>query len=583
MKITGAEYIVQFLEQKNLEKIFLVTGGACAFIVDAIARSEKLKYFCFHHEQSAAMAADAVWRVSRKPGVTLSTSGPGATNLLTGIACSFFDSIPSIHITGQVNLKDNALNNNANPRQKGFQETNIVDMVKPITKYSTLVTDINSLPDELEKAYSIATTGRMGPVLIDIPMNIQKETFDLISSPLFYAENNHQIDSELLVSISIQIQEKLSQYERPLVVYGAGVGLAGVEEKLNSWLHLTQLPFVSSWGACGFVDHQNKNYLGNLGVYGDRCANFAVQNADCLIVLGSRLDSRQRSGNPAYFAPHADIFVFDIDAEELKKYDQQKYTTFNIDLKNFAEIFNFNCYVNNENWQTYLQNIKKEFFHKNADIKKNESLSPYAVIRKLSHCIDENAIVSLDIGANTAWFYQSFVKEKHTVFTAGGMAPMGYGLPAAIGAALESPSRQVICVAGDGGIQMNIQELQFIVHHNLNIKIIILNNFGYGMIKQFQDAYFQGRYEASDKGYSCPDFSKIANAYGIPSFNIINIENMTGEMFLEKGPLLLNVILPSDSMITPKLEVNKYLHDQFPYLSLEALKAWNPYFIYEKS
>jgi acetolactate synthase I/II/III large subunit len=183
MKLTGADYIVQFLEQKKLEKVFLVTGGACAFIVDSIARSEKLKYFCFHHEQSAAMAADAVWRVSGKVGVTLSTSGPGATNLITGIACSFFDSIPAIHITGQINLKDSSLHNGAKPRQKGFQETNIVDMVKPITKYSVLVTDINSLPDELEKAYNIATTGRMGPVLVDVPMNVQKETFKLVNSP----------------------------------------------------------------------------------------------------------------------------------------------------------------------------------------------------------------------------------------------------------------------------------------------------------------------------------------------------------------------------------------------------------------
>lgn len=585
MQITGADYIARFLEQKNLEKIFLVTGGACAFIVDSIARSEKLKYFCFHHEQSAAMAADAMWRVSRKPGVTLSTSGPGATNLITGIACSFFDSIPSIHITGQVNLKDATLNNSANPRQKGFQETNIVDMVKPITKYSTLVTDINSLPDELEKAYNIAITGRMGPVLIDIPMDVQKENFNPVVSSIASIKDAYEDNNDLLSSISAYIQEKLCSYKRPLIIYGAGVGLAGVEAEVNSWLNSNQVPFVSSWGACGFVDHQNENYLGNLGVYGDRCANFAVQNADCIIVLGSRLDSRQRSGNPLYFAPFANISVFDIDQEELNKYDNKKYKTFNVDLKKFKNIFKFQVNFSNKEWLQYIKDIKEEFFHQNVslvDEKESPITTPYAILKKLNRCIDQNSTITLDIGAHTAWFYQSFIRKEHTIFTAGGMAPMGYGLPAAIGAALEDPSRQVICIAGDGGIQMNIQELQLLVHHKLNIKVIILNNQCYGMIKQFQDAYFQGRYEATDKGYSCPDFSKIAQAYGIQSVNISHPDEINKEVFSSYGPLLVNIAIPSSSNITPKLEINRYLHDQFPYLDEEILNLWSPYYKYER-
>jgi acetolactate synthase-1/2/3 large subunit len=416
-------------------------------------------------------------------------------------------------------------------------------------------------------------------------MNVQKETFKLVNSPSLTSDSRHIEDENLFSSINKLIQNKLSFYERPLIIYGAGVGLAGIKDEVNKWIECNALPFVSSWGGCGFVDHENENYLGNLGVYGDRSANFAIQNADLIIVLGSRLDSRQRSGNPNYFAPYAKIFAFDIDTEELKKYDQEKYTPFKIDLKNFSKIFNFSISRKNKDWLEYIKNLKREFFHKRISFQKRKHnvLSPYKVIEKINDCIDENAIITLDIGAHTAWFYQTFMKKQHLIFTAGGMAPMGYGLPAAIGAALEQPSRQVICIAGDGGIQLNIQELQALVHHNLNIKIIVLNNFCYGMIKQFQQAYFESRYEASDKGYSCPDFSKIAHAYGIPSSTISNLKDINKGIFSNKGPLLLNVILSSDSIITPKLEVNRFLHDQFPYLSQEDLKQWSPYYLYERN
>ncbi|MGC3968148.1 MAG: thiamine pyrophosphate-binding protein [Pirellulales bacterium] len=301
-------------------RAFVVTGGACAFIVDAIERGdrEKFDYVCFQHEQAAAMGADAVWRVTGKPGATIATSGPGATNLLTGIACSHFDSIPAIHITGQVNAAESAASSGAAVRQAGFQETDIVAMARPITKYAVQVGSTAELRRELKKAYEIAMAPRRGPVLIDVPMNVQKDdagtTLDLPDASV-----PPQIAGSVEGKHRRQIGEFFNSARRPLVLFGAGIGLSGSHRYLEQWLTERDVPFVASWNALSYFDHRNERYLGAIGVYGNRGANYALQNCDALLVLGSRLDTRQRSSNPPTFAPDAHVLVVDVDETELAK------------------------------------------------------------------------------------------------------------------------------------------------------------------------------------------------------------------------------------------------------------------------
>ncbi len=575
--MNGADFIAEFLKEKSIKNIFTVTGGACAFIIDAIAKCKNLNYVCFQHEQAAAMAADAVWRIKKTPGVTLVTSGPGATNLITGIACSYFDSIPSLHITGQVNLNESAKLKNLDVRQIGFQETNIVDMVKPITKYSVKIETINSLPEEFNKAYNIATSGRMGPVLLDVPMNIQQEKF--VKKRINLKSNSYKQEFNY-DELSDSIFGKLKKSSRPLILFGAGVGLAGIEKKLTDWMKRSNIPFVSSWGGISYFDHRLDNYCGHIGVYGNRGANFIIQNCDYLLVLGSRLDSRQRSSNENSFAPKASIDVIDIDDQELKKFQNSNYSLFQLDLQYFPRVLDRIIFkLEKSDWESYIKEMKDKYYDKDLSqfASNKDSLSPYSVVKKINSLIHDNAIVVSDCGANLCWVYQIFRRTQHKLFTAAGHSPMGYTLPAMIGAALSSKEHQVIGFIGDGGFQMNIQELQTIVHYQLNTKIIVLNNFGYGIIKQFQDSYFDSRYEASGKGYSQPDFRKIANAFNIKYYSIKSISDLKIKMFENQSAAIVDVFLDPNTLIEPKIELGHPINNQFPYLGNEERKKGNKF------
>src|SRR6266481_4092748 len=319
--MTGAQYIAEFLSRVGSDRVFLLTGGACAFMIDAVAQHPNMHYTCFQHEQGAAMAADALWRVNRKVGVTMATSGPGATNLITGIATSYFDSIPSLHITGQVNQRESSTFQGANVRQAGFQETRIVEMVQPITKYAVMVKSAAELREELAKAFSMAISGRMGPVLIDVPMDVQQAEIDGDVLLPTFAPSTAEVPAKVISDLN----ETLSKSKRPVILWGAGIGLAGVEHEVADWLRQAGLPFVSSWAGLSFFDHDHPGFIGQIGVYGNRGANFVLQNADTVLVLGSRLDNRQRSGNTKQFAAGATVHVIDIDKEELAKYRNDGY------------------------------------------------------------------------------------------------------------------------------------------------------------------------------------------------------------------------------------------------------------------
>lgn len=563
---TGADLIADFIVERCCGSAFLVTGGACAFIVDAVGRNPNASYVCFQHEQAAAMAADAVWRTTGEIGVTITTSGPGATNLITGIACSWFDSIPSVHFTGQVNQNESREALGVNVRQAGFQETDIATIVKSITKFAKKVESVEELVETLPMILSIATTGRMGPVLLDIPMNIQKAE---ISSEQreralrIRTEENDPIDVVDLASI-------ISRALRPVVMIGAGAALAGTARDIQNWCEEFAIPYVTSWGAVTYVDRSAKHYFGSHGVYGSRKANWLVQAADELVVLGSRLDNRQRTGNPFGFAPFATVSVVDIDDEELAKYKAHpNYKIFRSDLRAIGK--SLSQTKSHKGWHlSAIEATDKMPTGFEYSVAEGE-FNPYCAVQIAQTKFEPGSIVVSDCGANLCWVYQSYAPDDSFLFTAGGNSPMGYSLPAAIGAQLLNPNKKVYCFIGDGGLQMNIQELQTIVAYHLPITIIIQNNFGYGIIKQFQDANFEGRHFASGEGYTLPSFEKIADAYNIPYFSVKTSLELD-ELLIPKSACIIDIQLPTNSLITPKTEGDNFIHNQFPYVSDNSIQ-----------
>lgn len=569
---TGADLIADFIAERCCGTAFLVTGGACAFIVDAVGRNPKTDFVCFQHEQAAAMAADAIWRTTGEIGVTVATSGPGATNLITGIACSWFDSIPSIHITGQVNQSESREALGANVRQAGFQETDIAAMVAPITKFAKKIESVEELIETLPRLISISTTGRMGPVLIDVPMNIQKAIITPKQRTLAL-----QSQPELTTTLpNVDLKKILGNSIRPVVVIGAGAAQAGVATDIQNWCEECAIPYVSSWGALTYLDRAKPNYFGSLGVYGARKANWLVQAADNLIVFGSRLDNRQRTGNPNGFAPFARITVFDIDTEELKKYSKHKnYDTYEMDLKGIKpSLYSLKPF---SDWSKSAKNSTDNLVEGFDRAVSESEFNPYSAVRIAQSKFEKNAIVVSDCGANLCWVYQSYLPDSSFLFTSGGNSPMGYSLPAAIGAQLKNRSKKVYCFIGDGGLQMNIQELQTIVAYNLPITIFIQNNLGYGIIKQFQDAYFGGRHFATGTGYSVPDFEAISLAYKIP-FASVSTQEELEKFLIPDGYSVIDLRLPENSLITPKTEMDRFIHDQFPYITDSSIgELPNPY------
>lgn len=582
--MNGAEYVAAFLADRGVARVHLMTGGACAFMVDAVARNPALDYVCFQHEQAAAMAADAVWRVGGGVGVTMATSGPGATNLLTGIACSYFDSIPTVHITGQVNQRESAVYLGAKVRQYGFQETDIVAMACPITKHAVQTRTIDELKIELNRAWNIALSGRMGPVLIDVPMNVQQEDAgdEVIFDPDLGRED---APSPPIADVAGQLETFFAGGERPLVLFGAGVGLSGAGPVVEAWLTRHGTPFVASWNGMTWFDHRTPGYCGQIGVYGNRGANSIVQNCDRLLVLGSRLDNRQRSGAADSFAPAARVHVIDIDGEELKKYDPDRYTTTRMDLAALSKLLSrVAAPGGSPAWRDYVSRMKTRWSDRDVSrfAAEHASLSPYAAIRRINELIDDDAIVPVDTGAALCWVFQTFRRTRQTIFTAGGNSPMGYALCAAIGAALEKPDRPVVCFTGDGGFQVNIQELQTIRQYGLDVVIVVLNNGGYGIIKQFQDSYLGGRHEASGRGYGAPDFGALARAYGMAYRSVETLDDITPEMFRRGESAVVDVLLHPGTLIEPKLEMGRPINDQFPYMSDEDFAEANPFVTFSR-
>ena len=569
-----SDYILDFLEKKKVKEVFLITGGAISFAVDAFSRNKKIKYVSVAHEQAAAMMADAYSRLGPNFSCTMVTSGPGATNLITGIACSYFDSIPALHICGQVNTyeQQGSHKSTKNVRQIGFQETDIVKISKPITKFSYKLKTASEIKYILEKAYYLATTGRPGPVLIDIPMNLQRELVNPKKLRSFKpVNNNKKKDYRKLIS---KIEKLLQKSKKPVLILGGGVKYARAEKELKKFIKYFDIPIVTTWSGVDLLDHKNNKYIGNIGVYGSRAANFTIQNSDLFLCLGSRLDTRITGGAPKTFARTAKKVVVDIDKNELGKL-----RGLDIDLKiemNVKDFFQEYFKYKKENiirskwldrcnyWKTKYPMVLKKY------LQEKNFVNPYVFTNYLSKILNKKDIIIADDGGHLTWTIQSFkVKEGQKLFSAFGNSPMGYALPASIGASIVKNKSRVICIDGDGSIQINLQELHTIDKMKLPIKIFILNNNGYGIIKQFQELYLGRRYEASGKGVSNPDFKKISSAFNI-NYNIIkNHKDLMKlkKIVTSKKPEIIEIKIRPNQKIIPKLQFGNPIEDLSPLLN----------------
>lgn len=567
-----SDYVLHFLEKKKVKKVFLITGGAICFLVDAFSRNKKINYISVAHEQAAAMMADSYSRLGPNFSCTMATSGPGATNLITGIACSYFDSIPALHITGQVNTYEQQKSHKSTKkvRQVGFQETDIVSISKPVTKFSYQLKKPSEIRYILEKAYHLATSGRPGPVLIDIPMNFQKEVVNpqkLKSYKVKKNQNFLNLKKEIKKIVNLLIKS-----EKPVIILGGGIKYGKAEKELIYFLNKFKIPIVTTWSGVDLLDHKNTNYIGNIGVYGSRASNFSVQNSDLILCLGTRLDTRVTGGNPKSFARDAIKILVDIDKEEIgKKRGLEVDLKIKTDVKNF--LINYNKYnkikISKKDWLTRCKDWKKKYpIIQKKFFNEKKYINPYVLMGELSKILTSKDIIIADDGGHLTWTLQSFrVKKGQKLFSAFGNSPMGYALPASIGASILKKQR-IICIDGDGSIQINLQELHTIDKLKLPIKVFILNNNGYGIIKQFQGLYLNNRFEATGKGVSNPDFKKISLAFNI-DYNLLKTHNdlkKLKKIIFSKKAEVIEINIKSNQKIIPKLQFGKPIEDLSPLL-----------------
>jgi acetolactate synthase-1/2/3 large subunit len=570
MKVS--DYIINFLAFNKITHVFEVAGGSIAHLLDSAYNQKKISFISVHHEQSAAFAAEGWARSNGKIGVALATSGPGATNLITGIGSCYFDSVPSLFITGQVNTYEFKYSNKV--RQAGFQETDIVNIVRPIVKRATLIKTPKMVRFYLEEAVYLAKNGRPGPVLLDIPMNIQRAEIkpDFLKKYSPPKKNTYP-------SKKIKVVVKLLKLaKRPVILAGHGVRLSGAEEQLKKIAKKLNIPVVSTLLGKDCFPNDNPLYFGMIGTYGNRFANLTIANADLCLILGARLDTRQTGTRPATFAREAKIIHVDIDRHELN-YKVKAAVTFCADLKEFLRDLN-NSFPDKvalgcDEWIARANYYKSRY---NKVLKRSDGvIDPSRFMEELSKQLPSEAVVAVDVGQHQMWAAQSLsIKAGQRFITQGGMGAMGSALSMAIGAAFASPTKTIIVITGDGGFQLNTQELQTVYQNGLNIKIVLLNNHCYGMVRQFQEQYFYSRFQSTVVGYNVPDFKQVVSAYGVKAIKVNKaklVKQSIKRLFDTPGPIFLEVEIAGKEKVEPKLSVNRPIEDSDPLLPRQELKA----------
>ena len=540
--IKGARILLECLSRLGINEIFGYPGGAVIPIYDELYSFKEIKHYFARHEQGAVHEADGYARSTGKVGACLATSGPGATNLVTGIMTAHMDSIPLLVITGQVN--SSLLGKDA------FQESDIVGITVPITKNNYLVQDIKDLPRILKEAYYIASTGRPGPVLVDIPRDIQLQEipydeFNKIYENHFSLEGYNPVYEGHKGQIKTAIK-MIKDSKKPLIIAGAGILKAHAYEELKEFVEKTNIPVAMTLLGLGSFPGNHELALGMIGMHGTTYANYAANEADLIIAAGMRFDDRV-TGNPQKFVPNAKIIHIDIDPAEIGK---NKLIDVPIvgDLKNVLTDLNEKApKVSYDEWLKQIKKWKKEYsltYRKTED----DILIPQEILSEIDKITKGNVIVATDVGQHQMWAAQFLTfNNPYSILTSGGAGTMGFGLPAAIGAQVANPNKKVLAVVGDGGFQMTFQELMLIKEYNLPVKIFIINNSYLGMVRQWQELFHEKRYSSVDLSYN-PDFIKIGEAYGIKSIQLTNKKD------LKKN---LKKILESDEAVLVECMVEK--------------------------
>ena len=583
-----ADFVIKFLEEKKIDTIFTVSGGGSIFLCDALYKSKKIKYVACHHEQAAAFAAESYSRAKNKPGAVLVTSGPGGTNCVTGVSSCWIDSVPTIFISGQVNL--NQTISNSKLRQVGVQEIDIVNIVKSNTKYAVQINEPLDIKYHLEKAYEISIEGRPGPVWIDIPADIQNAQIDL--KKLKKYKYKKKIKQNSIIDKKIKKVAKLiSNHKKPLIHVGQGVKISNGEKYLREIINKYKIPFALTWNASDLIESNHPSYVGRPGAFAERGSNFIVQNCDLYISIGTRLPFMVTGYNSKDFARNAKKIMVDIDKREVDlsrvSLDEKISCDASYFLKTLKRYLPKKIDLS-KNWLEYCRNIRKKYpIVLKKFISQKKYVNSYYFIDLLSDVLNKKDIVVTDMGLAFVGTHQTFkVKRGQKLYTNSGHAPMGWGLPAAIGACYASKKKRTICLVGEGGFQMNIQELATVMHNKLPIKIFVLNNGGYLTIKQTQEAGFNSRIMGanSSSGLSFPDYKKIANSHKIKHIRINNnkdLKKKIKKILLGNKPIICELMIDPNQPQMPKAINNRTIkgkttrpkfEDMHPFLPSEEIQ-----------
>jgi len=571
-----SDIVAEFLAGQGIAHVFAVSGGASLHLIHSIAQTPGTSFVCPQHEQAGAMAADAYSRISGRMGCALATSGPGATNLITGICCAYYDSVPVLYLTGQVATFRSK--GDTGVRQIGFQETDTVEICRTITKYAVLLKDPYRIRYELQKAIAIAKTGRPGPVLVDIPDDLQRMDIDparLAEYEVPLATAEHAIDPRVLEACV----DALRAARRPVLVYGWGVHLARAEAEARELARLLGVPAALTWAALDVFPHDDPLTIGGFGTHGVRYANFAVQNADLIVSVGSRLDTKATGSPPSTFARGAKLIMLDIDPAETGKFgrlERKVDLAINADVGTFLRAMVARAraerFPDYGDWIARIAQWKARYPACLPSYAAEREVNPYWLVKQLSGQLGEDEIIFSDTGCALAWMMQSFeFKRGQRFIHAFNNTPMGYGLPGAIGASFARPGQRVVLITGDGSLQMSLYELATVIRHRLPIKILMLNNHGHGMVRQTQEMWLGAHYYATsvEGGLAFPDFVKVVGAYGFRTDSLAlnaDLPRKLAETLGADGPAFLNIEIDDRHRVVPQVKFGRPNEDADPLL-----------------